>query len=167
MESRKYVVRIISSLDNNQPERYQYIHDSLELREILRKIEDNKKTKDYIVSANLPDNDIKLLKALIVVDFSSSPDVTREKLADGINIDGIKYYSCSSCGLGATEHLAFLPDEVFGKDDVRIRFRPYDSVMSIFPLDWDGDVETSHVYSTSKAQVYFNLEYAMIRYRKN
>ena len=84
-----------------------------------------------------------------------------------INIDGIKYYSCSSCGLGATEHLAFLPDEVFGKDDVRIRFRPYDSVMSIFPLDWDGDVETSHVYSTSKAQVYFNLEYAMIRYRKN
>lgn len=83
-----------------------------------------------------------------------------------VNIDGIKYFSCSSCGLGSTEHLAFIPDDVFGKEDVRIRFRPYDDVMAIFPIDWDGEVEASHVYSTSKAQVYFNLEYAMIRYRK-
>lgn len=116
MESRKYVVRIISSLDNTQPERYQYIHDSLELREILRKIEDNKKTKDYIVSANLPDNDIKLLKALIVVDFSSSPDVTREKLADGINIDGINYVRYKRTASAAKSgHCFFIANDAINK----------------------------------------------------
>lgn len=83
-----------------------------------------------------------------------------------VSIGGIRYYSCSSCGLGATEHLSFLPDTVFGKDDVLIRIRPYDNVMAIFPLDWDGDVETSEVYSTSQAPVYLNFEYVMIRYRK-
>lgn len=116
MESRKYVVRIISSLDNNQPERHQYIHDSLELREILRKIEDNKKTKDYIVPANLPDNDIKLLKALIVVDFSSSPDVTREKLAAGINIDGINYVRYKRTASAAKSgHCFFIANDAINK----------------------------------------------------
>lgn len=116
MDSKKYVVRIISSIDNNQPKRYQYLHDSLELREILRKIEDNKKTKDYIVSADLSDKNIKLLKALIVVDFSSGSDVTREKLADGINVDGINYIRYKRTASAAKSgHCFFIANDSINK----------------------------------------------------
>ena len=81
-------------------------------------------------------------------------------------IGGIRYDTCSSCALGPTEHLAFVPDSVFGKDSVLFRIRPYDDVMSIFPLVWNGETETANVNSASSATVYLSLEYVYIRYRQ-
>lgn len=83
-----------------------------------------------------------------------------------INIGGIKYYSCSSCGIGATEHVSVLPDEVFGVDKLLIKLRPYDNVMSIFPMEWNGNTENSKVYPNTTADVGLNIEYIHIRYKK-
>lgn len=83
-----------------------------------------------------------------------------------ITIAGVKYYTTTSCGLGATQHVAVLPAEVFGKDKVRIRLRPYDDVMSIFPINWKDDTETAHVhYNTSVTGTIINIETVNFRYR--
>lgn len=81
------------------------------------------------------------------------------------NIGGIQYYTSGSCGMGSTEHVAFLPPEVFGQDNLLIRLRPYDDIMSIFPLSWDGETENSRVYSNTTASVLMNIEYLYLRYR--
>lgn len=82
------------------------------------------------------------------------------------NIGGIKYYTSSSCGLGATEHLYSLPSDVLGKDEVTIRIRPYDSVMSVFPIAWNGDVETSNVRHNTSANTVINFENIRISLKK-
>ena len=110
--AEKYVVRIISSLDNVIPVRYQYLHDSLERREIIRVIKQNKKAKEYIISAGLPDKDIQLLKALIVVDFGKDSPIKREACKDGITIDGIKYVRYKRTSSAAKSgHCFFIADE--------------------------------------------------------
>lgn len=83
-----------------------------------------------------------------------------------VTIAGVKYYTSTSCGLGATQHVAVLPAEVFGKDMVRIRLRPYDDVMSIFPINWADNTETAHVhYNTTVTSTIINIETVNFRYR--
>lgn len=74
------------------------------------------------------------------------------------NLGGIKYYTSSSCGLGATEHLCKLPSEVLGREKLTIRIRPYDTVMSVFPIVWNADVETSRVKHNTTANTVINFE---------
>ena len=81
------------------------------------------------------------------------------------NIGGIKYYTCSSCGLGATEHLSVIPSDVFGKDKVLFRIRPYDDTMAIFPIDWNGSIETATVRHNTTANTVINFENIVIRYK--
>ncbi|MBQ7517052.1 MAG: BACON domain-containing protein [Bacteroidales bacterium] len=80
-----------------------------------------------------------------------------------VNIGGIKYYTCNSCGLGATEHLSVVPSDVFGKGTVYFRIRPYDNVMAIFPIEWYGDTETSEVRYNTTANTVINFENIVIR----
>lgn len=80
------------------------------------------------------------------------------------NIAGVKYFTSSSCGLGATEHLSLIPDDVFGQESVLFRIRPYDDVMAVFPIVWNGEVENAHIQSNTSANTYINFEYIKFKY---
>ncbi|MCQ2135521.1 MAG: hypothetical protein MJY67_01245 [Bacteroidales bacterium] len=81
-------------------------------------------------------------------------------------ISAVKYFTCSSCGLGSTEHVAILPASLSGKENVRIRLRPYDNVMCVFPIQWNGEVETGRVLSnTTVTSTVINVETVYLRYR--
>lgn len=83
-----------------------------------------------------------------------------------VNIGGIMYRTCSSCGIGATEHIAMLSADALGVDRLLVKIRPYDEVMSIFPIEWNGNVENSKVYHNTTADVGLNIEYIHLRYKK-
>lgn len=59
------------------------------------------------------------------------------------SLAGNRYNTCSSAGIGLTDHLFRLPAEVFGRERVMVRLRPYDKVMTVLPLVWNGDTETA------------------------
>lgn len=80
-------------------------------------------------------------------------------------IGGAQYLTSSGCGLGATEHSFCLPSDAFGKNQVLIKIRPYDDVMSVLPLTWNGDVENGKVAYNTKADTYISFEYISVRYR--
>ena len=83
-----------------------------------------------------------------------------------VNISGVKYFTCSSCGLGATDHVAMIPSDVFGKKEVAIRIRPYDNKMAVFPIEWDGAIETGIVmHNTNVNSTRINFECIEIRYK--
>ena len=81
------------------------------------------------------------------------------------NIDGTKYLTAGSAGLGATEHCFLLPSSAFGLEHVFIKIRPYDDTMSVLPLAWNGDVENGRISYNTKADTYINFEYISVRYR--
>ena len=56
-------------------------------------------------------------------------------------VNANKYYTPYGAGLGYTDHIFFFPVDIFGKDKVSIRIRPYDTVLASLPLQWDGSVE--------------------------
>ena len=62
------------------------------------------------------------------------------------SLAGNRYNTCSSAGIGLTDHLFRLPAEVFGRERVMVRIRPYDKVMTVLPLVWNGDTETAKKY---------------------
>lgn len=68
-------------------------------------------------------------------------------------------------GLGASEHIFTLPAQVLGKDQLLIRIRPYDTVLSGIPTLYDGETETSEVTSTMSVQDYVSFQDIFIRYR--
>ena len=81
------------------------------------------------------------------------------------SLAGNRYNTCSSAGIGLTDHLFRLPAEVFGRERVMVRIRPYDKVMTVLPLVWNGDTETAEI---SAATTYDNqLRWGVItlRYR--
>jgi len=81
------------------------------------------------------------------------------------SLAGNRYNTCSSAGVGLTDHLFRLPAEVFGRERVMVRIRPYDKVMTALPLVWNGDTETAEI---SAATTYDNqLRWGVItlRYR--
>ena len=80
-------------------------------------------------------------------------------------IGGAQYVTSAGCGLGATEHCFRLPDAAFGNSAVFIKIRPYDDVMSVLPLAWNGDVENGKVSSKTKADTYISFDYISVRYR--
>ena len=83
-----------------------------------------------------------------------------------VNISGVKYFTCSTCGLGSTDHVAMIPSDVFGKKDVAIRIRPYDNRMAVFPIEWDGANETGIVmHNTNVNSTRINFECIEIRYK--
>ena len=82
------------------------------------------------------------------------------------NIGGVKYFTAQSCGLGSTEHISMIPADAFGIDELLLKIRPYDNVMSCFPLEWNGESENSQVYYNTTADVELNFEYIQISYKK-
>lgn len=81
------------------------------------------------------------------------------------SIGGNRYYTCSSAGMGLTDHVFFFPQEIFGKEKVMIRIRPYDKVMTVLPFVWNGDVETAEINSSTSYDNRLRWGAIMIRYR--
>lgn len=67
--------------------------------------------------------------------------------------------------LGATPHVFVLPAEVFGQASVRIRIRPYDTVMSTLPSLFTDEMEVSNVTPSTSVQDYVSFQDLFIRYR--
>lgn len=81
-------------------------------------------------------------------------------------IAGVKYFSASHCGIGATQHAVVIPAEAFGRDSVRVRLRPYDNVMAVFPIEWNDDTETGRIlHNTTVNTTVINIERVHIMYR--
>lgn len=81
------------------------------------------------------------------------------------SLNGNLYQTCTSAGLGATAHAFCLPEEVFGKEDVRVRIRPYDTMISSLPVHYDGETETSHINPYIQYEDYVAFENIFLRYR--
>lgn len=61
-------------------------------------------------------------------------------------IDGRNYYPSYSTGLAQTEHLYEFPSDITGKDNVKVRIRPFDTCITSIPDDPAADIETSKAY---------------------
>lgn len=70
-----------------------------------------------------------------------------------------------SSGLGASEHVFCFPAEVFGKDQILLRIRPFDTVMTTLPSLFSDPVEVSAVTASTSVQDYVSFQDIVIRYR--
>lgn len=83
-----------------------------------------------------------------------------------VNIGGVLYRTSSRCGLGCTEHLAYMGADAFGLAALKIRIRPYDNVMATFPSVWSGDTETARIQSnTTVKDTRINFDYIDVSYK--
>ena len=79
-------------------------------------------------------------------------------------VNANKYYTPYGCGLGYTDHIFFFPTDIFGKEKVAIRIRPYDTVLSSLPLHWDGSVEQGEVRSSTSQKNYIRFGTISLRF---
>ena len=63
-------------------------------------------------------------------------------------VGSVKYLTSAYTGIGFTDHVFDLPSDIVGKSKVYVRFRPYDTYMASLPIEWEKDIETS-MLSTS------------------
>ncbi len=75
-----------------------------------------------------------------------------------------KYYTPAACGMGCTDHIFFFPSDIFGKDRVTIRIRPYDDVLASLPLQWNGSVEGGVVRANTTQKNYIRFGNISLRY---
>ena len=75
-----------------------------------------------------------------------------------------KYYTPAACGMGCTDHVFFFPNDIFGKDKVTIRIRPYDDVLASLPLQWNGSVEGGIVRANTTQKNYIRFGTITLRY---
>lgn len=81
-------------------------------------------------------------------------------------IGGVNYRTNSYCGLGCTEHLAYLPAEALAGSLLKLRIRPYDDVMTVFPSEWDGEVETARVrHNTNEKATTISFDFIHVSYK--
>ena len=82
-----------------------------------------------------------------------------------ISMSGYSTMTTTSTALGASTHAFTLPEEVFGKDKVCVRIRPYDTVASALPTVFDGEIENSHISENSAVNDYVSFQDIFVRYR--
>lgn len=75
-----------------------------------------------------------------------------------------KYYTPAACGMGYTDHIFFFPSDIFGKDKVTIRIRPYDDVLASLPLQWNGSVENGVVRASTTQKNIIRFGTISLRY---
>lgn len=81
-------------------------------------------------------------------------------------IAGVKYCTSAYCGLGCTEHVVYLPAEALAGSLLKVRIRPYDDYMTVFPTEWDGNVETARVrHNTNEKATTIQFDFIHISYR--
>ncbi len=106
---------------------------------------------EYAENGDLSGNGYVHLKAISTMHF----------LLNGFTYRPSVYYS-----LGPTGHSFRLPSEVFGKEEVQIRLRPYDNVMSsLYPYSFTDDLEHAKVTSATEVTDYISFQDIIISYR--
>ena len=99
-------------------------------------------------------------------DLSGNPYVHLRNIAfTKVSIGSFSTPTTTSTALGASAHAFCIPAEAFGKDNVSVRIRPYDTVMSALPSVFSAEVENSNV--TAKSDISDNVSFQdiFIRYR--
>lgn len=105
----------------------------------------------YAENGDLSGNDYVHLRGIASLYFTSN---------------GFLYSPSTSYSLGATAHSFTMPSEMFGKDDVRIRIRPYDNVMSsLYPRTLFDDLEHAKVTSATEVTDYVSFQDIILSYR--
>lgn len=82
-----------------------------------------------------------------------------------ISLGSYSTSTTTSTALGASAHAFCLPDEVFGKEKIFVRIRPYDTVMSALPAIFTGEIENSNVTEHSTVTDNISFQDIFIRYR--
>ncbi len=80
-------------------------------------------------------------------------------------LGGSRFSTSSSAGMGLTDHAFVFPAEVFGKEKVCVRIRPYDKVMTVLPLDWNGPTETAEISASTTYDNRIRWGVITLRYR--
>lgn len=82
-------------------------------------------------------------------------------------MNGYTYRPSTHYALGPTGHSFIIPgNEVFGKEGVMIRLRPYDNVMSsLYPMTFRDDLEHAVVTSATEATNYVSFQDIILSYR--
>lgn len=112
---------------------------------------DGGQTWTYAENGDLSGNDYIHLRGVATIYFT---------------LNGFLYSPSTSYALGATAHSFTMPSEVFGKDDVRVRIRPYDNVMSsLYPRTLFDDLEHAKVTSATEVTDYVSFQDIILSYR--
>lgn len=77
-----------------------------------------------------------------------------------VTIEGRVYYPSYSTGMGYTEHFFEFPSDITGKENVKVRIRPYDDVVTVIPEDPAADIETAK--ARSGMSIYQDLRFNRI-----
>ena len=110
--------------------------------------------------------DGKEYKSAVNSDLSGKDYVHLRNIAfTAISMSGYSTVTTTSTALGASTHAFTLPEEVFGKDKVCVRIRPYDTVASALPTVFDGEIENSHISENSAVNDYVSFQDIFVRYR--
>ena len=105
----------------------------------------------YADNGDLSGNDFVHLRGIATIYFT---------------LNGFLYSPSTSYALGATAHSFTMPSEVFGKDEVQIRIRPYDNVMtSLYPRTLFDDLEHAKVSSATEVIDYVSFQDIILSYR--
>lgn len=81
-------------------------------------------------------------------------------------LNGFLYSPSTSYALGASSHSFTMPSEVFGKENVMIRIRPYDNVMSsLYPRTFFDDLEHAKVSSATEITDHVSFQDIILSYR--
>ena len=80
-------------------------------------------------------------------------------------LNGNTYTTAAEAGLGATTHLFQLPAEAFGAEKVTLRSRPYDKVLAVLPVQWNGKSDTATINSSIAYDNLITIGSSTLRYR--
>lgn len=99
-------------------------------------------------------------------DLSGKPYVHLRSMATyTLQYGSYKIPTSVNAGLGASSHAFCLPAEAFGKENVKVRIRPYDTVMSAIPSIFTDEIESSSITAQTRASDYVSFQDIFIRYR--
>ena len=99
-------------------------------------------------------------------DLSGNPYVHLRSIATyTLQYGSYKIPTSVNAGLGASSHAFCLPAEALGKDNVKVRIRPYDTVMSAIPSLFTDEIESSSITAQTRASDYVSFQDIFIRYR--
>jgi hypothetical protein len=99
-------------------------------------------------------------------DLSGKPYVHLRSIATyTLQYGSYKIPTSVNAGLGASSHAFCLPAEALGKEKVKVRIRPYDTVMSAIPSIFTDETESSTITAQTRASDYVSFQDIFIRYR--
>jgi len=99
-------------------------------------------------------------------DLSGKPYVHLRSIATyTLQYGSYKIPTSVNAGLGASSHAFCLPAETLGKEHVKVRIRPYDTVMSAIPSIFTDETESSSITARTRASDYVSFQDIFIRYR--